>query len=596
MLSPEQQHVVENIDGHNLVVACAGSGKSFTLQFAVDRLLGLSDDFRTLVVTFTNAATKEIAKKIRNHLSCESKRSRVQVSTFHSIMLEMSRSIDNRRLVISGKQMGYIFRALNHAGVNMTFDQASNAIEHYGRQLTPEMEHGLESEWALYSSYLEILESNNEKDFNIITRQVIQGLQDGSLSPLPITHIQVDEFQDSDAMQLKWLLLHAEVGVKITGVGDDDQSIYSFRSSSSGYETMVDFQQALNSEGFMLSVCRRCAPEILGAASRLIEQNENRIEKELISSKPEGSGAVNIDVYDGADQELLAIMNELNQDHNNWAVLARNNRILDTVETELMKAEIPYVRLSGKSFWDTWQIAMQLNMLVGFVRTRSYHNLKHALGYLGESEQTIAEIATMAKQVGGVHKAIEQYQSHWHHITRDYLSLCAEFHIDVHDGRSIGQRLNDFTKLVYHAKPSKPGAEGRSKDAMFSDTLCDIIQKFKGSFHERVGAVIKNLDPDREEVKNDDDDEQEYVVLSTFHSSKGLEWKNVWLMNVDHGMASTVEGMEDKAIAEEERRLVYVAMTRAEDNLVISSTGNPCIYITEAFPEVDYTPKEIEEY
>lgn len=584
MLSPEQNYIVENIDAHNLVIALPGSGKTHTLKYAIDYLLDIDEKYNALVVTFTNASTIEMTKRVYSHISDKRKHSRIKVSTFHKVMLKMSQQLDRKKLAIGGKQTSYVFRAMTHSQVNINLEGALSEIEFYGRMYEPCEQKGREDGWKIYNAYVTILHNNKEKDFNIITRQVLNALESGTLKPEPYTHIMVDEFQDTDAMQLKWLFLHGNAGAKITVVGDDDQSIYSFRGGK-GYENMVKLQEEFDSEGLVLSVCRRCPPEVLNAAGKLIVFNKERMVKDMNSSKTKGSGSVSHHVFHTAESELENMMMHIRDDHQNWAVLARNNLLLDLIESELLADNIPYDRISGKSFFDIWQVTMLLNLLKAICHKHAYNELKHALGYLGEDENTILEISAIARQMGGINKLSSVYQPDWQHVTRDYVRICERHYEDTNDEQEMESRFKELYDFIKdNKKPIRQkDDETRSKDTIYMDSITSMLRNFNGSYIKRLSSMVKKLD----KSKNEETDEEKppILTLSTMHSAKGLEFPNVWLMSFNEGVIPSKEGVMDVDVAEEERRLAFVGITRCEIDLHISSWGGVSSFLTESFPE-----------
>ena len=580
MLSPEQQLVVENIDDNNIVVALPGSGKTHTIKYAIDHLLDINPKYKVLVVTFTNAATAEMLGRIRGHISPE-KFEQVEVYTFHSLLNKMSKTIDKRRLLIGGAQTSYIIRAMNSFSGPMDFSDAVSIIDFYSAITDLKPTAPYEKSYGLYEEYLRIMEYDNRKDFGVIVRQVILGLREGTLDLAEYTHCLVDEYQDTDDQQLEWLLLHSKQGTKISVVGDDDQSIFSFRSAK-GYENFIALRDELNSNMFQLSICRRCAPEILSAASEIIGWNRNRIKKDMVSAKEEG-GSFQLAHVDGSAAQYEMLVEHIKCDYEDWAVLSKTNAQLDQVEKLLIANEIPYNRLSGKSFYEHPEVVMQLNLLGCLVHDKGYDYLKTTLGYLNEVESNIREAVEVSRQLGSIKEIQTNIQPHWSLATKEYINLLHRQAGNTSDEERINEKLKMLEAFIHRFKPPKASGDtdARSKDFGFFNALCEIARKMPGAYSQRISNLIDQLNQRKDKKALD----KSVVTLSTFHSSKGLEWSRVWLVDVNEGVIPSKEGAIDIDIRDEERRVLYVAMTRAEDELVITSTEKPSTFLTESFPD-----------
>ncbi|WP_243768995.1 UvrD-helicase domain-containing protein, partial [Klebsiella pneumoniae] len=162
-----------------------------------------------------------------------------------------------------------------------------------------------------------------------------------------ITHLIVDEVQDTDGIQFTWISEHAKRGINTTIVGDDDQTIYSFRDAG-GVKIFRQFDKAYNPNVFHLTKCFRCAPLILKFADTVIRKNKARYEKSLVSGRNGDKGKVTFIRSDKADDQVDVIKELVEKNPHDWAILSRNNTTLDKMESYL---EVPVTRIGGKSFW-----------------------------------------------------------------------------------------------------------------------------------------------------------------------------------------------------------------------------------------------------
>jgi len=574
MINP-QDLVIENIDSNNMVNAGPGSGKTRTVIHSVKHLLEIKPYASPLLITFTNASASEMRTRLKKLLPKEALR-KVKVSTFHALMLEIIPNFNNQQLVIGSLQLKYIYRALNILGHNMTMPDAYMAIEFYGRQTHPSRVKDDDENWIVYQTYCGLVEQDGMLDLNMITRIVIQGMSNGVIPLTTFSHIIFDEFQDSDPQQILFLKLHRVNGTKVTCVGDDWQSIYSFRGAC-GYKAMQEIMSYFNSDLHLLNDCYRCTPNILQAASKLINLNTRKMDKALISKKKPGKEPIFYS-WESKDEEAEALVEIIKRMPDNWGILARNNSYLDTVEQIFIHENVSYQRLSGKVFWDNFEIAMQLHMINCLVDQNSTRSLTSALVYLNESEEFINHITVVAKQAVGILKISEGDLTGASVNTVKLFKLLHKWNSYKNDNTNLEQVVLSLFHLV-HAAKSKP--DKVSKDAYLAKSLCRIITGRKGSsLYEKLkwaSSQLHNLKPSKEIDRN-------VCQLMTLHGSKGLEWPSVAIISCNSGVMPSSEDQLD--IIEEERRLLFVGMTRAEENLVISSSNKVSSLLLEAFPEI----------
>ena len=587
------QQLVADSDEHTLCCALPGSGKSHTMIQLADNLLKKNRSNKVLLITFTKAAATELTERLGAKIAPSNQR-RVMASTFDSLFGKQARSAggQKKRTLVGGEQYNFIERALRQVGLtSMETDEAMDWINKYGQMLKPEPINGDYTcqGWQVYDSYRTLMKQNNLQDFNEIARRAYLGVQSREIKPWDATHILVDEFQDCSDIQYSWVQIHGELGAKIVCVADDDQSIYSFRNAR-GYENLLQFQRDFNATGYILKSCFRCKPEILSASKRLIEFNEDRVYKEMHSTHEPG-GTVNVLGYLSQADEYQAIIQAITSNNENWAVLARTNRILDEIEGYLKLHNLPYKRLGGKNFWDDNTANICLKFFWSLVRPRDTRFIGEILGWLGEQEEVITLInnSIMQQRVPFVQYMPPAWID-WHQATEQLHQNFLEWGSDINDSSSISTRITTLVEFLKTARLAK------GKEARLIEVVGDILQglKIDGGFVDRVEMISKNLAPNS---RDNEEPEKGVVTLSSLHSSKGLQWKQVWIAASNQGVCPSNKALEGESSGgvPEERRLYYVGMTRAVDELNLSfnygpsTTGSskskpPSQFLQETFP------------
>ncbi|CAH7359667.1 DNA 3'-5' helicase [Vibrio crassostreae] len=569
----EDQGLVAGSDGHVMCCALPGSGKSHTMVALADNLVTKDPKYKLLLITFTKAAAEELNERLAGKIQGAGKY-RAKAATFDSVFGKQLRDgqRSSKRTIVGGEQYNFLERAMRHAGLNMEIDDAMMWIDTYGRMLKPEPINGEWSHpgWLTYKAYSELMERTGVQDFNLIARSAYLGVQNGTLKPWDATHILVDEFQDTSDMQYAWIQIHGEMGAKLVVVGDDDQSIYSWRGAA-GYQNMVNFQSDFGAVGYVLKMCFRCRPEILEAACRVIEYNEDRVYKDMKSGREEG-GIVKVKGYLTAADEFQAMITAITSDNKEWAVLARTNRILDEAEGYLKMHNIPYKRLGGKKLWDDHVANVVLKLLWSLVRPKDTRFIGEIIGWLGEDEEAIQMITSHLQQRRcpfgefmppawlDLNPKTEKLHQNW-----------IDWGTDTNDKSALNSRVQSIVSFLKSAR----GEKGR--EARLIELVGDILVNLnvEGGFVDRVEMLSKNLAPSQK--KNDEEGEKGVVTLSSLHSSKGLQWEQVWIAASNQGVCPSQNALDEESTGgiPEERRLFYVGMTRAVDELYMSFNYSP---------------------
>lgn len=623
-LSDDQQLVVAAPNQNKLVVALPGSGKTHTSIELAIQILKENPDARLVMVTFTRASTAETLHRLQAKLN-PSDLQRCVVQTFAKLMHDHAKPLlGKRQLIMGAPHTAFIARIAGGDPDTMQFLQHEATVEYL------KAEGDVKQVSPITRKYLSELQRYNKVDLSTISVELIMAMRSGQIAPLSFTHMIVDEFQDTDYNQYSWIKAHLDDSRCFTVVGDDDQSIYGFRGSLA-YHGMVMFQEDFESTGILLRRCYRCPPEVLEAAGRLIEHNQTRLDKEMISAKPKGGKVqvtevtenailrakgldpIKLDQYldyvaqhrkapqpieHGYEEILNAytkkvnakfngkksaeqlrstinlgleshayVAHEISKDPEGWAVLARTNMLLDAVQKELASLGLPVTRLGGKSIWEDASIVGYLALLHAMANPRNFHTLDDALFFLGVDSAMVAQIhhaAVTNKSINRIPSAGTEFGSdEGYKLFHEFNELAP---IMERDSSTIAEFLNMLVERLKEHDDAHDGSTAKYR------IVNDVLISNQGTIGMRIAAIHRLAQNKQEQDHND----ASTVVLSTMNGSKGLQWSKVWIIDVEPGRSpAKYKGQKDDDDAElehteEERRLLYVAMTRAENLLQLS--------------------------
>lgn len=550
-LSPQQERAV-NTDGHCTVLACPGSGKTRVLAARAVRILNSHAKGRLCAVTFTRDAAKELKSRILASCGPEHSR-RLVVGTFHSLALAQIKRFGQGkppRLLSDGERMAVLRRCWKQHASGASFDDVVQAIDAIKSKVTraPCADRALE---VVFQAYQDVMESEGAMDFSDLLVLTVRHMTDGTMRTLPIQWLLVDEAQDMDEVQMEWIMLHGRAGVEVTLVGDDDQSLYGFRQAL-GYDGIQQVTVALSSTEVTLPVNYRCANDILGHAIRLIAHNRVRAPKQITAHRQD-AGSVRIMRAPDREGEAAQIVGALLADQRpgGWAVLARTNAILDSAELALSNSGTPFLRSGGKSVWEHSVGSVFLGLMRSVVDD-SWTGLANALSFGGIHAEWVNSHSrsSFGGCVQRLDLALQKLSaSDGEHRTMLRLRMGFEAWRDqASKGRPVLSIHGVAAFLAEYCKPNQLSLL-RSLEAS--------VARKQGSLAQRLSFLGRNAH-----------DRQDAVVhIMTLHASKGLEFDCVWIMGCEDGNLPHTDSTE-----EEERRLLYVGMTRARHRLILSSS------------------------
>ncbi|OFC30479.1 ATP-dependent helicase [Acidithiobacillus caldus] len=607
-LNAEQKRAVEQ-DGDVLLLAGAGSGKTLVLAHRAARLLKEGDG-RLVAVTFTHDSAAELKRRILR-LS-PGQEHRIRTGTFHALAMMQLRSAGREiRLLNTGDRNRLIVHALALTEEDIEFDNMVRIID----RVKSELEHRDYSGegYKTYHAYQDLLRKDRRMDFADLLTDAIDGIQEGSVPPHSMRWLLGDEFQDTDEAQYRWLMLHRELtGAEMTMVGDDDQSIYAFRHAL-GFAGMERFRDAVQATTLHLSNNYRCAPEILQPAGRLIQHNTYRAKKRIQAASDAG-GRIACRYPRDREEEAEWFIASYREDREGWAVLSRTNRLLDVLEIALQQEGIPYFRDSDDDFWSLKEPRALLTMLTGIMEGGKALALPVGNGrgrnLLGQTalERRLAHSRTQllagcraglylcgwkASVTEGLLKQLEPLPlSEWKAFVEGWIKETG-----TEDVKKKTRKLSSGVHFLEYL----PGwctvslqdpvllIEGlRRWNAGLLPSVSETCAIALGSIARLRGTLSQRLQfIDRLAQKKQESAPvlgPETVYLTTMHGSKGLEWEKVWILGVEDGVVPHLDGE-----LEEERRLFYVAMTRARRRLELSAVreGNPSPFLAECGIEAE---------
>jgi DNA helicase II / ATP-dependent DNA helicase PcrA len=607
-LNPEQRRAVEHgiappghIGGPLLVIAGAGSGKTNTLAHRVAHLIvNGADPRRILLMTFSRRAASEltnrverIARKVMGDRAGMMTDAMAWSGTFHGIGARLLRDYAeqiglNPAFTIHDREdSADLINLIRHEkGFSKTesrFPNKGTCLSIYSRCVNAEIE--IEqvlgsffpwcSGWAaelreLFAAYVEAKQKQNVLDYDDLLLYWAQTMSDPALADDiggRFDHILVDEYQDTNRLQSSILLALKPGGHGLTVVGDDAQSIYSFRAAT--VRNILDFPSQFSPPANIITLDRnyRSTQAILAAANGVIDLARERFTKNLWTERASGAKPQLIAVRDEADQARCIVERILENREagallKQQAVLFRTSSHSGPLEVELTRRNIPFVKFGGLKFLDAAHIKDMLGLLRFVENPRDRvagFRVLHLLPGVGptSAQRVLDHMAEAADPIEAICKMPSPPRA-------------------GDDWKTFAQTIGD---LRHSAWPSdlerarlwyQPHLERIHEDA--ESRRADLIQleQIAGGYPSRERFLTElTLDPpdatsDQAGVPLLDED---YLILSTIHSAKGQEWKSVFVLNVVDGCLPSDLGTGTSAEIEEERRLLYVAMTRAKDDL-----------------------------
>ena len=620
-LNDGQRKAVVYCDGPQLVIAGAGSGKTRVLTYKIAYLLEKGmNPWNILALTFTNKAAREMKERIGKLVGTERARY-LQMGTFHSVFARILRSeaqvlgfqsnftiydqSDSRSLVKSIiKDMQLDDKTYKPASVADRISMAKNHLLSPAQYAT--------SSWAsddvqmkrpalshIYNRYVERCKQANTMDFDdllVYTYLLFKHHEDIRQKYVErFQYVLVDEYQDTNYAQQAIVGLLSKEHGRVCVVGDDAQSIYSFRGAN--IDNILNFQKEYDDARlFKLEQNYRSTQLIVQAANSLIRHNARQIPKDVFSENEHGEKLTLKPAYSDKEESMI-VCNDIKrikrQDschYSDFAILYRTNSQSRSFEEQMRKDGIPYRIYGGLSFYQRKEIKDVIAYYRVVVNPDDEEALRRIINYptRGIGDSTVAKII----EVANIHQV-----SLW-----TVLSQPALFHLDVSKGTAT--KLDAFRQLIegWIARRNQEDAyvlghaivmeSGISKDIYSSNNPEDLsrqenLEEFLGGMQdfvesrkeEDMGDQIYLNDFLQEvalltDLDSDAGDADDKVTLMTIHSAKGLEFPTVFVVGLEENIFPSPMCTNSIRELEEERRLLYVAITRAEKHCILTCANN----------------------
>lgn len=587
-LNDKQREAVLYNNGPLLIIAGAGAGKTKTLTTKIAYLIeeSITTPYNILAITFTNKAAKEMKDRLGILIGDLAKK--VQVSTFHSFGLKLLKENYNllgydRNFVIMDsddsltvvkkiiKDLGYDSKIYNPKAIRNKISSCKNEMisaKAYERFAVSDYEQVVHK---VYEKYEQKLRQNNSVDFDDLLLLPIQLFRENpdTLKKYQdlYQYILIDEYQDTNQAQYILTKMISEKNRRITCVGDDSQSIYSFRGAN--YKNILNFEKDYpDAKIILLEQNYRSTSTILDAANQVIKNNTQRKDKKLWTDRGVGEKIKYYRAYNERDEAQYVIrkIKELinkGVEYKDIAILYRTNAQSRVVEEEMLKENLPYRVIGSFYFYSRKEI----KDLIAYLRL--IHNSKDNISLLrvintpkrGIGLKTIENLTTKADLEGiSIYEAINSGKE-------------LEFKKTIEKLKEISKdlTLTELIDKVLDASGLKKELE--SEQTLEAEVRLENLEEFKSitkSFEEKEGLISLedflleiSLISDVEEYKDD----QNRISLMTVHSVKGLEFDHVFVIGMEEGLFPHMNSLMENIALEEERRLCYVAITRAKDDL-----------------------------
>ena len=570
-LNQSQKEAATTIDGALLILAGAGSGKTKTITTRLAYLLSLGiDPANTLTLTFTNKAASEMRERALNLINSDIPHPPLLL-TFHKFGLMFLKlyihllNRDNNFVIIDMDDQKKILKQIS---TDLPPNFMSKEISKYKNSfLTPDEVYALANDINykkmahIYDKYQNYLLNNNLVDFDdllLLTYEILNKNEDLTKEiSNKYQYIMVDEYQDTNEIQLLLLKKLCSTHNNICVVGDDDQSIYGFRGAN--HKNILEFERDFNAKVIKLELNYRSTNQILNAANSLISFNKNRYNKKLISAIGDGKDIRVLQNYNEiAEAETIAkeIKNLINSGINpkDIAILYRINALSRSIEDGLRNEGIPYKLVGGMKFYEREEIKDLISYLRLIINPHDDYSFKRVINKprRGIGKTTINKLEEK--------KGNKSFMEFIKENNLDFLSKKASntlknfiSMIELFSKSPIDEIPELIEEMIELSKSYKDEDKARN------------IEEFYGMMRERNDLNLKEFLNELSLESDQDKIADEMINVMTIHASKGLEFDYLYVIGLEEGFFPLGD-----ADIEEERRLAYVAITRAKKELTLS--------------------------
>ncbi|WP_136607075.1 DNA helicase PcrA [Paenibacillus dokdonensis] len=630
-LNPPQQQAVEATEGPLLILAGAGSGKTRVLTHRIAYLIATrkAPPWGVLAITFTNKAAREMQERVTKLVGNEGRD--IWVSTFHSMCVRILRKdIDrigfnsNFTILDSTDQLSLVRNCMKDLNLDTKKFEPKAVLSLISTAknelITPaqyEQKAGdyIESIAAkVYTMYQRRMKSNNSLDFDDLIMSTIQLFKEVpevlDFYQKKFQYIHVDEYQDTNRAQYMLCRMLADGHHRICVVGDSDQSIYRWRGAD--ISNILNFEEDYpEARTILLEQNYRSTSTILNAANEVIKQNGGRKPKKLWTDQGDGD---KIKVYraDSEHDEGYFVTSEisknvkLNKSYQDHAILYRTNAQSRVIEEILIKSDIPYQIVGGIKFYDRKEI----KDILGYLRLISNPDDDLSLARVinvpkrGIGDTTVAKLGAAAAERGtSIFQALAVvddlgFAGRTRNALVEFYDMIAALNqmVEYLSVTELTEKILEMSQ--YRIEMQRENTiESRSRLENIDEFLSVTMEFEKNNDDKSLVSFLTDLAliADIDSVNDEEEDKSDAVILMTMHSAKGLEFPVVFIVGMEEGVFPHSRAFSDNEELEEERRLAYVGITRAEQQLFLScaqmrtlfgrTTANPPSRFLDEIPE-----------
>lgn len=629
-LNEEQQKALLQIDGAVLVTAGAGSGKTRLLTHRIAYLISnlQVSPYNILAITFTNKAAKEMKDRVEKMIEGGDK---VWISTFHSMCAKILRmdidklgDYDHNFSICSDQDTDKLFKQIC-AKYNIDKDEKrKNILFHINNLKNNNMSmaeykkmydylDNIETIEKVYYDYQSELRKANALDFNDLMNvtyelfskcpEVLQKYAER------FRYVLVDEFQDTNTIQYELVKLLTSVHKNIFVVGDEDQCIYTWRGAN--FANIFEFQKDFsNVKFYKLERNYRSTKKILNLANKLIKNNKSRMEKVLWTDNSDGAEVLSKHLYDEKEEaeavarEIYDLVNNHGYKYSDFAVLMRLNALTLPFEERFLAYNIPHRIYGGFKFYERAEIKNLISYLRLFANPRDDISFERVINFpkrgIGESALNALKVEANNMRQSLLNTVLQEYSDLPLALSKKFESFKNTYLSLQQDYDRMG--LTDFVKQVIKEFNIKSAYNSNSEEdinrLLNIDMFIAQVEDFEDKNHS---ATLVDFLESVSLISDIDgmDNAGNCVTIATVHSVKGLEFRYVFIIGLEEKIFPISRAFDNKDEMEEERRLMYVAITRAKENLMLSSCKTRYLYgkrdyerASRFLREIDLAPAE----
>ena len=640
-LNESQRQAVEWLDGPQLVIAGAGSGKTRVLTYKIAYLIERGmQPWRILALTFTNKAAKEMKERIAALVGQEAAL-RLNMGTFHSVFARILRAeaqglgynsqftiydeSDSRSLLKTiVKEMQLDDKLYKPATVHKHISLAKNKLsspDAYASDVynaERDEKAGIPKTADIYKVYQQRLKQANAMDFDDLLVLTFRLFSENDAVRRKYAdrfgYILVDEYQDTNYAQQRILSLLTRENNNICVVGDDYQSIYAFRGAN--IDNILGFQrQYSQAKLFKLERNYRSTQNIVQAANSIMQKNRRQIAKNVYSENETGDKVSVIEAYSDKEEAIMvcnAIKTLMRREHlqySDFAILYRANALSRGFEEELRKQNIPYTIFGGQSFYQRKEIKDVMAYFRLVANPNDEEAFRRVVNYpaRGIGNTTIQKLSQASVQYGvGFWRLLEMPSAYDMGINKGTLAKLAAFKTLIDsfvvesrttDAYTLGEDILRHSGIITDlaSDTSDEGQTRRENIDTFISSIHDFVETQREEGREKEVYLADFL----QEVSlltdiESDDDAKSRVSLMTVHAAKGLEFNTVFITGVENNIFPSQLSMDSARGLEEERRLMYVAITRAGKHCTITHVKSRFRYGRVEYMEPSMFIREID--